>query len=45
MENFASDLNILLVTAAVLGIIAVMRKQPVIIGYVISGILIGPWGS
>ncbi len=44
MERFILDLSILLLTTAVLSYLAIIFKQPIIIAYVLSGILIGPWG-
>ncbi|HBR14293.1 MAG TPA: sodium:proton antiporter [Candidatus Omnitrophica bacterium] len=44
MEKFLLDLSVLLVFAAILSYFAVMLRQPIIIAYIISGILIGPWG-
>ncbi|MBI3008062.1 MAG: cation:proton antiporter, partial [Candidatus Omnitrophica bacterium] len=44
MGGPVQDLNILIVTAAVLSFIAILCKQPVIIAYIIGGILVGPWG-
>ncbi len=44
MENFIFDLSILLVGAAFLAYVAVLIKQPVIIAYILCGVLIGPWG-
>ena len=44
MENLIFDLSVLLVGAAVLAYLAVLIKQPVIIAYILCGMLIGPWG-
>ncbi len=44
MENFVSDLSLLLGVAAILSYIAVILKQPIILAYIFSGVLIGPWG-
>lgn len=44
MEVFISDLSVVLVGAAVLSVLAVMFKQPIIIAYILCGILAGPWG-
>ncbi len=44
MEGFIFDLSILLVGAALLSYVAVLLKQPIIIAYIICGVLIGPWG-
>lgn len=44
MGGPVQDLNLLIVTAAVLSFIAILCKQPVIIAYIIGGILVGPWG-
>ena len=44
MEHFVSDLSLLVVCSAILASIAVILKQPIIIAYIVSGILIGPYG-
>lgn len=44
MEQFALDLSIIIVGSAVLSIGAVFLKQPIIIAYILCGILAGPWG-
>jgi len=44
MEDFIFDLSILLVGAAILSYLAVIFKQPIVMAYICSGILIGPWG-
>ncbi len=44
MEDFILDLSILLVGAAVLSYLAVLLKQPIIIAYILCGVLVGPWG-
>ncbi len=44
MEEFLYELSIVLVGAAVLSFIAVLLKQPIIIAYIVCGVVIGPWG-
>ena len=44
MDHFINDLSILLGVVAVLSVIAVQCKQPIIIAYILCGVLIGPWG-
>lgn len=44
MEDFFFDLSVVLVGTAILSFIAVILKQPIIIAYIICGVLVGPWG-
>lgn len=44
MEKFIFDLSIIIVVAAVLSYVAVLLKQPIILAYIASGVLVGPWG-
>ncbi|MBU1862939.1 MAG: cation:proton antiporter [Candidatus Omnitrophica bacterium] len=44
MEEFIFDLSIILVGSAILSFLAVLTKQPIIIAYILCGVLIGPWG-
>jgi len=44
MEHFIVDLGVLLVVSAFFSYLAVIFKQPIIMGYIVSGVLIGPWG-
>jgi Kef-type K+ transport system membrane component KefB len=44
MESLLSDLGVVLVGAAILSYLAVLLKQPIIIAYIICGIIVGPWG-
>lgn len=44
MDGFILDLSIVLVGAAVLSFLAVLLKQPIIIAYILCGVLVGPWG-
>ncbi|MBI4846521.1 MAG: cation:proton antiporter [Candidatus Omnitrophica bacterium] len=44
MEKFIFELGIILVGSAVLSCVMVLFKQPIIIAYIICGILAGPWG-
>ncbi len=45
MERFVFELSVILVGAAVLAYIAVLLKQPIIVAYVLCGVLLGPWGA
>ena len=40
--NFVRDLAIILVSAGIFTIISKALKQPVILGYIVAGFLIGP---
>jgi len=44
MENFFFDLSLILVGAVLLSYLAVLLKQPIIIAYILCGVIIGPWG-
>lgn len=44
MEEFIPDLSVLLVGSAILSCLAVLLKQPIIVAYILCGILAGPWG-
>jgi len=44
MEGFIFDLSIVLVVSAILGCLAIYLKQPIVIAYILCGMLIGPWG-
>ena len=44
MEEFILDLCILLVGSALLSYLAVVLKQPIIIAYILCGVIAGPWG-
>jgi len=44
MEHFIVDLSVILVGAAALSYAAVLLKQPVILAYIVCGVLAGPWG-
>lgn len=44
MEKFLVDLSFLLVGSAFLAYLAVLLKQPIVIAYILCGILVGPWG-
>ena len=44
MDSFILDLSIVLVGAAILSFLAVLLKQPIIIAYILCGVLVGPWG-
>ena len=44
MEEFILDLSVLLVGSAVLSCLAVFLKQPIIIAYILCGVLAGPLG-
>ena len=42
MENFVTELAIILVAAGVFTVLSKALKQPVILGYIIAGFLVGP---
>ncbi|MBO4793880.1 MAG: cation:proton antiporter [Deltaproteobacteria bacterium] len=42
--NLASDIVIIVVSALVAGVVAQRLKQPLILGYIIAGMLVGPGG-
>jgi len=44
MEHFFLDLSVVLVGSALLAALAVLLRQPIILAYVLCGILVGPWG-
>ncbi len=44
MENIFIDISVIVVCAAVMAWLATLGRQPIIIAYLIMGILIGPWG-
>jgi len=44
MESFLFDLSVVLVGTALLSFLAVLFRQPVIIAYIICGVLVGSWG-
>jgi glutathione-regulated potassium-efflux system ancillary protein KefC len=44
VEEFFFDLSIILVGSALLSSLAVMLKQPIIVAYIVCGIVVGPWG-
>ncbi|MBN1494094.1 MAG: cation:proton antiporter [Candidatus Omnitrophica bacterium] len=44
MEKFFFDLSVILVGSAAFSFLAVLSKQPIIIAYIICGIIVGPWG-
>ncbi|MHB8155276.1 MAG: cation:proton antiporter domain-containing protein [Candidatus Omnitrophota bacterium] len=44
MERFIVDLSILMVGAAIFSYLSVLLKQPIIIGYIVCGIVLGPMG-
>ena len=37
------DLYILIITAAVVSILFKLLKQPVVLGYIVAGVLVGPY--
>lgn len=43
MEDLIFDLSIVLVCSAVLACLAIIIRQPIIIAYLLCGIIIGPW--
>ncbi len=42
MENILLDLSLVIVIATILGFLALKLKQPLILGYVLGGIILGP---
>lgn len=44
MESFITDLSFLLVACAVMSLIAVFLKQPIVVAYIFCGMIVGPWG-
>lgn len=44
MDSFLQDLSIILVGAGLLACLAVFLRQPIIIAYIVVGIIAGPWG-
>lgn len=44
MERYLSDLSMIVLFSAVLAWLALVLKQPIIIGYIICGAVVGPWG-
>lgn len=44
MESLFFDLGLVIVAAAVIGVISYFLKQPLILAYIVAGILIGPSG-
>jgi Kef-type K+ transport system membrane component KefB len=45
MEHFFFDLSVLLACVGVLSCVAVIFRQPIIIAYILTGVVIGPWGA
>lgn len=44
MESLFFDLGLVIVAAATIGVISYFLKQPLILAYIVAGILIGPFG-
>lgn len=44
MEQIFLDISIVVICAAALSWLAVLFKQPIIIAYLLCGIIVGPWG-
>jgi CPA2 family monovalent cation:H+ antiporter-2 len=44
VDNFIFDLTVVLATSALGGFVANCLRQPVLLGYIVSGLLIGPFG-
>ncbi len=44
MHELFLDLTVILIGAAVLSYLAVLLKQPIIVAYILCGVLAGPWG-
>ncbi len=43
MENLLSEFGIVIVAAAVIGVVGFYLKQPLVLAYILAGILIGPY--
>lgn len=44
MEHFIFDLSMVLFGSAILSYLAVISRQPIVIAYILCGVLLGPWG-
>jgi Kef-type K+ transport system membrane component KefB len=44
MEHFLLDIGIVIVLSAVLSWVAFFTRQPIIIAYIVCGVIAGPWG-
>jgi len=44
MEKYISDISVIVVFSAILSWLAIISRQPLIIGYLVCGALVGPWG-
>jgi Kef-type K+ transport system membrane component KefB len=44
MEKYISDISVIVVFSAALSWLAIVSRQPLIIGYLVCGALAGPWG-
>lgn len=44
MENYIGDISLIVVISAILSWLAIIFRQPLIIGYLVCGALVGPWG-
>jgi len=44
VERFMLDISVVVVCAAALSWLALLARQPIIIAYLISGVIVGPWG-
>ncbi|MDD3374329.1 MAG: cation:proton antiporter [Candidatus Omnitrophica bacterium] len=44
MHDFIFDLSVVLVGTGILSILAVLLRQPIIVGYILCGVILGPWG-
>ena len=42
MENFISDLAIILISAGIVTLLFKRLKQPLVLGYIVAGFLAGP---
>ncbi len=44
MESLFFELGLVIISAALVGVVSYFLKQPLILGYIVAGILIGPFG-
>ncbi|MFH1037559.1 MAG: cation:proton antiporter [PVC group bacterium] len=44
MESFIRDISIVVVCAAGLSWLALLTRQPIVIAYLLCGVIAGPWG-
>ena len=42
MEEILRDISIIMIASAVLSYVAVRMRQPIILGYIVAGVIFGP---